>query len=41
MVKLVSNTLGDKKVLKNNNGKQIKWNDLQMLQEIYGFMKTK
>lgn len=34
MVKLVRNTLGDKKVLINNNGKQIKWNDIQTLQEI-------
>jgi len=28
MVKLVRNTLGDKKVLINSNGKQIKWNDI-------------
>ena len=34
MVKLIRNTLDDKKVLINSNGKQIKWNDIQTLQEI-------
>lgn len=34
MIKLVRNTLGDKKILIDSNGQKIKWYDVQMLQTI-------